>query len=75
MYFNDEEIVEYIPNAEEMKKRVCPLYIINDYIQTPETFEKFSNDKWNWFKWSMTSHFNLRFWEYISNGVIIRNLH
>ena len=42
---------------------------------TLETFEKFSNDKWNWFKWSMTSHFNLRFWKYISNGVIIRNLH
>ena len=42
MYFNDEEIVDYIPNAEEMKKRVSPLYIINDYIQTPETFEKFS---------------------------------
>ena len=44
------------------------------YCTNIETFEKFSNDNWNWHKWSMTSHFYSRFWECISNGVKIRNI-
>lgn len=45
------------------------------YCTDIDTYEKYHNDRWNWFKWSMTSHFNLRFWKYISDGVKIRNLH
>lgn len=41
------------------------------YCTTMDTFKKFCNDKWNWYKWSMTSHFRLRFWKYISHDVKI----
>ena len=44
------------------------------YCTDTDTFEKYCNDKWNWHKWSMTSHFYSRFWECISKGVKIRNI-
>lgn len=41
---------------------------------TIETYEKFSNDSWNWHKWSLNRHFCTRFWTYISEGVHIRKI-
>ena len=41
------------------------------YCTNIDTYKKYCNDRWNWYKWSMTSHFYSRFWKCISNGVKI----
>lgn len=39
--YEEKEIVEHIKDANEMKQRVRPLYIISDYLVNPDVYEEF----------------------------------
>lgn len=39
-----------------------------------EIFQRFANDKWNWYKWSFNKNFQYRFWTHIKKGVVLRNV-
>ena len=79
--YMSEKMYEDVKDALELGFSLCDIADLYDdrksvslYCTDIDTFKEFSNDNWNWYNWSMTSHFYLRFWECISNGVKIREV-
>ena len=72
------EDVQEALNLEFSLFEIADLYddrkSVSLYCTDIETFEKFSNDKWNWYKWSFNKNFQYRFWTHIKKGVVLRNV-
>lgn len=74
MYQDVQEALELGFSLYEISDLYDDRKSVSLYCTNIDTYKKYCNDRWNWHKWSMTSHFYLRFWECISNGVKIRNI-